>query len=235
MNPPSEAGTPRSLDHAFAQFVARLRPHLQEGDRVLDLACGSARLTTHLAGDPVRVFGLDTDASVVEDARLRGLPVQTGPAERLPFSDRSFEVVVARRVLHHSRSPASVVREALRTAARVVVFEEPGFAEPIAEEIDRLTKRWERRGGVSHFEVVPARRVAELAERSGGRALLEVECSQGAYVRFDLDAARDRYHELGIRVGTVGERRRFEVLLAEGRRIGDLPTTTEVCRITLGA
>ena len=44
-------------------------------------------------------------------------------AYRLPFRDRTFDLATCWEVLHHADDPVAVVREMLRVAKRIVVFE----------------------------------------------------------------------------------------------------------------
>jgi SAM-dependent methyltransferase len=67
------------------------------GRRVLDLACGPGRHAAQLIEKGARVTGLDLSAPLLARARER-LPqtvsLVRGDMRRLPFADRSFEVVV---------------------------------------------------------------------------------------------------------------------------------------------
>ena len=94
---------------------------------VLDLGCGSGHVGRDLlaaaaeAGARVRVFGLDRKTS---HARLaaRGTAV-VADTFRLPFGDRSVDVVLSTLFLHHF-SPgeaATLLAEARRVAASAVV------------------------------------------------------------------------------------------------------------------
>ncbi len=83
---------------------------LKPGDKVLDVGCGSGRLTiaaqtwVNPAGE---AHGIDPSPEMIEVARRNaaraGQPVkfETGMVEALPFPDGSFDVVMSRLVLHH--------------------------------------------------------------------------------------------------------------------------------------
>ncbi len=127
------------LDDAGALGVARasacLRPggleitdravalaRLPRGARVLDVGCGSGATVAHLAGSRgLRATGLDSSAAQVGRARATwpGLDVVVGRAEELPFTDGSFNAVLAECVL----STLTDAGRALREAARVVTPE----------------------------------------------------------------------------------------------------------------
>lgn len=92
---------------------ARLRPDplvelgswggvgLVRGKRVLDLGCGDGRLALGLAPYAAEVDGLDPDAEVIAAARKAGrrsgrrnVRFKVGAAQRLPYRDAVFDVVI---------------------------------------------------------------------------------------------------------------------------------------------
>ncbi len=100
---------------------------LQRGARVLDVGGGHAQLTPYLieAGFETVVVGstpacarrlrpwLDTDQIVFEPASLA----------ELPFSARSFDAVLAFRLLAHVESPEELIQELCRVADKTVVVD----------------------------------------------------------------------------------------------------------------
>jgi SAM-dependent methyltransferase len=91
------------------------------GNRVLDVACGTgivARTAAGLVGERGNVVGLDLNESMLAVARrLRpDLEWRQGDAGQLPFSDRSFDIVLCQSGLMFFPD----VGRALREMARVV-------------------------------------------------------------------------------------------------------------------
>ena len=83
---------------------------VKAGDRVLDVGCGSGRLTMaaqEWAGADGQAVGIDPSPEMVQVARKNaaraGLKVkfEVGVVESLPFPDGSFDVVLNRLMLHH--------------------------------------------------------------------------------------------------------------------------------------
>lgn len=107
----------RALARALADHY-RLAP----GARILDVGCGKGFLlhdfTRVVAG--ARAAGLDVSRYAVEHAQEEVRPLlQVGDAARLPFPDRSFDLVVSVNTLHNLRNfdLFSALREIERVAA----------------------------------------------------------------------------------------------------------------------
>jgi SAM-dependent methyltransferase len=99
--------------------------------RVLEVGCGEgeiASLLHHRWGD---VTGLDLpDAGLRADwATVEGPRFLHADAERLPFPDDHFDVVLAVEVLEHLRDPQKGLEEMARVSRRHLVFSVP--REPI--------------------------------------------------------------------------------------------------------
>jgi len=86
-----------------AGLLRAVRPHLPPGGRLLDVGCGSgdvpAFLLERLPG-PLLAVGLDVKTLHLRDTPPGVRPV-VGDVRRLPFPDRSFDVVTASLFLHH--------------------------------------------------------------------------------------------------------------------------------------
>jgi len=95
----------------------------QSGERILDLGCGDGQLTQRIAATGASVIGIDASPQMVAAARARGLNVDHGPAEKLPYPDHTFEAVFSNAVLHWVRGQddmLSQVRRVLRPGGRFV-------------------------------------------------------------------------------------------------------------------
>jgi ubiquinone/menaquinone biosynthesis C-methylase UbiE len=90
------------------------------GGQALDVATGGGHTALWLARRGWTVTAGDISPRMIENAQRllteAGFPLQTRlfPAEKLPFADRSFEVVTVRVAPHHFSSPASFISEAGR-------------------------------------------------------------------------------------------------------------------------
>lgn len=108
-------------DRREANCVRRFLVTLPRGSRVLDLPCGTGRLTPLLAERGLEITGADSSPRMVELARANwdrrnGTPsrastarfeVEEGGATR--FADGTFDAVVCNRLFHHFREPETRV------------------------------------------------------------------------------------------------------------------------------
>jgi len=111
-------GNRRSLLRAVA-------PHLGPRSRILDVGCASGDLLTFLVSrlpGPVLPVGLDVKALHLR-AAPRTVRRVVGDVRRLPFPERSFDVVVASLFLHHFDAPElpGLLRELFGLARRALV------------------------------------------------------------------------------------------------------------------
>lgn len=108
----------RVYEPGAAAFVQRLG--LTPGARVLDVACGSGNLSLPAARSGAVVTGLDIAPNLIESARRRaheeGLRInfEEGDAERMPYADASFDVVMTMFGAMFAPRPETTAAELLR-------------------------------------------------------------------------------------------------------------------------
>ena len=94
-----------------------------EGRRVLDAPSGTGRL--HPLLHDARLVGADRSLEMLQEARRRERgPVLCADLLDLPFASRSFDLVVACRILHHARDGEllrRLVQEFVRVSDRYVI------------------------------------------------------------------------------------------------------------------
>lgn len=121
----------RTARHALHDVESLLGRRLLAGERVLDAGCGTGYLAAglHRARPDVLVVGSDLSAGMLANARAAGAqPLVQGDAMRLPFATGSFDLVVARGVLHHLPDVTAALREWRRVLAdggAIVLVSEP--------------------------------------------------------------------------------------------------------------
>jgi ubiquinone/menaquinone biosynthesis C-methylase UbiE len=102
------------------------------GKALLDVGCGDGNLALELARRGAIVMGLDADPAMIASARRRGdiqgTPPQfiEGDADRLPFEDATFDLVVAVTLLCFVRDAERAIAEmgrVLKPGGRLVIGE----------------------------------------------------------------------------------------------------------------
>jgi SAM-dependent methyltransferase len=97
----------------FVEFAA-----VAQGQRVLDVGCGTGALTSELVGrlGAGSVSAIDPSAQFVDAVRKRhpGIHVETAAAEALPFEERLFDGALAQLVVHFMADPVAGLREMAR-------------------------------------------------------------------------------------------------------------------------
>jgi SAM-dependent methyltransferase len=140
----------RPLDDDWQRVYEHVVAHAAlRGARVLDVGCGTGRLSVALAEkEGARVWGVDPSQEMLEVARGKGVHVKQAQAEALPFKDGWFEAVVFHLVVHlvDRRAAFAEAHRVLGSGGRlaVVTFDDSHFATswltvlfPSIEALDR--------------------------------------------------------------------------------------------------
>jgi len=107
----------RELLETLRRYAPSFRP---EGARVLDIGCGDAGVIIALAEAGARVSGIEPSDASFRRARVRAaehgveVDLRQGVAERLPFPDASFDLVLLDNVLEHVSDREATLREVHR-------------------------------------------------------------------------------------------------------------------------
>jgi SAM-dependent methyltransferase len=104
------------LAPVFAEFAG-----VVQGQRVLDVGCGTGALTDELVGRAglTTVSAVDPSVTFVGALQERhpNLEVRQSAAERLPFDDRTFDATLAQLVVHFMDDPIVGLQEMGRVTA----------------------------------------------------------------------------------------------------------------------
>lgn len=112
-----------AYDTWFGEITEQAYPRLLNllgqdltGQSLLDVCCGTGRLTAQIAGRGARAIGLDFAPAMIASAEGRGSDAAfiEADAESLPFPDKSFDQVVCSFGLLHLSNPDRAIAEAWR-------------------------------------------------------------------------------------------------------------------------
>lgn len=129
--------------HEIMDWIVRtIQPFA--ADSVLDVAAGTALLGRALAKKVKKVTAIDTTPAMLEAAkkaadedRLENIDFIDAEAEKLPFSDGEFDLVVSRLAVHHFLQVQPAISEMCRvckTHGRVFVIDLISPADPILQQ-----------------------------------------------------------------------------------------------------
>jgi ubiquinone/menaquinone biosynthesis C-methylase UbiE len=116
---PALVAPSRAVRHDVDHTLSLLVPHIEPGDSVLDIGCGSSYVTAAIAERNADTWGVD-----IVDTRLAPLAnFALYDGLTIDFPDRRFDVVVLAFVLHHvpNELKAKLVGEARRVCRRSVL------------------------------------------------------------------------------------------------------------------
>ncbi|MER5492316.1 class I SAM-dependent methyltransferase [Streptomyces sp. NPDC002490] len=162
---------PTALDPLSRAVLAAFAELVRVGDRgpVADLGCGPGKVTAHLAGLGVPVFGVDVSPRMIELARGAhpGLRFSVGSMAALEVGDGSLGGVLAHYSTHHT--PPELLPEVFAEFHRVLA---PGGQVLLVGHVGagerlRPTRAYGDRPVSYDSHRPPADRLGELLERAG--------------------------------------------------------------------
>ena len=213
----------KAEDEVAAREVYLTLLDISAGERVLDVGCGSGAVTRDIArrvGERGLAVGLDPSAELL--AVARGLAKEAslgdrvefreGNALRLPFPDRSFDVVMCATVLSHVPEGDTAIPEfdrVLRPGGRLGVFDFRRYDDLHSFRSSPHASH-RRRGFRCDSGGRPARAAPAFALRARwhrGRPSARVLSSETEPRSFYASMA-DRSAEIAVKVGVITESER---------------------------
>jgi ubiquinone/menaquinone biosynthesis C-methylase UbiE len=124
------------LEPVLRQFrIRRVIKHIPRGCKLLDIGCGhSATLLRTLSNHIGEGVGIDYKVSTESLANIS--IIQARIDSKLPFADRSFDIVTMLAVLEHIEDDASIIAEVhrvLKSGGRLILTVPSVWAKPVLE------------------------------------------------------------------------------------------------------
>ncbi|MEK3934917.1 methyltransferase domain-containing protein [Sporosarcina sp. FSL W7-1349] len=136
-------GKHRFISNYGTDLIEVLAP--RQGEKILDLGCGTGDLANRLHGLGVDVIGVDKSENMVTQAKKKypAIPFEVRDATNLGFTEE-FDAVFSNAVLHWIRTPKEAlqsIQESLQLKGRFVAeFGAKGNVQTITDEIQRQLK-----------------------------------------------------------------------------------------------
>jgi ubiquinone/menaquinone biosynthesis C-methylase UbiE len=139
----------RKLEQVLAHYL----DPLPNGAKLLDVGCGTGNLLRRL-GSRFVCAGCDPAEEMLRRARARnpGVELKVAPAEKLPFEDDHFDVVLCIEVMRYLADPRTALRElarVLRPGGLALVTFAPLATTTLYPLVNALTSRV-RLPGLTH-------------------------------------------------------------------------------------
>jgi SAM-dependent methyltransferase len=120
--------------------------------RVLDVGCGTGGFLAHVALAGASTYGIDPAPGMVAHARARvpGADIRPGDAERLPWPDRGFDLVVSINALQFADDTLAALTECIRVTRPGGQIAIANWAEGDLNDLDTIEDAVSRSHGEPH-------------------------------------------------------------------------------------
>lgn len=119
-----------------------------EGGRILDVGCGNANLFTCLPEGKYELTGIDFSKNMIAEAKKNCSQATflVGDAEKLPFDDDSFDIIVCNASFHHYIHPDTVLAEmhrVLKYGGKLLIGDPyvPTLVRPVMNVLTKFSKK----------------------------------------------------------------------------------------------
>lgn len=141
--------------------------------KIVEIGAGDGTFLKSVQGEVMRLCGVEPNGEQVAALRAEGFEAVQASAERLPFADEEFDVVVFSFTPHHLADWNAGLNEALRVARHSVEILDVWFDETVADQrtaraFDCWLKAIDRRAGMVHNDtLLPGTLLAPVLGRPG--------------------------------------------------------------------
>ena len=100
--------------------MTEISPYIDPSDKIIDIGSGNCFLDQRLQSLGLNVTPLD----VTNKSKVLDITPTVYDGKEIPFPDDTFDVALLITVLHHTKNPTHILREAKRVAKRIVIMED---------------------------------------------------------------------------------------------------------------
>ena len=157
----------------YLEWMVNALP-LEANFQVLDVAAGTGLLSRAIAPRVREVVAVDATPAMLQAAAgaiqgegLQNIVLENGLAERLPFPDDSFDMVVSRLAFHHFDDPREPLREMRRVCRPSRVVAVLDLLSPPEEGLRERYNQLERLRDPSHTRALAREEMIRAASLQG--------------------------------------------------------------------
>ena len=127
------------VKNAYKMFKENVLTKFKEAN-VLELGCGSGVFSDYLKKENVikKLICTDISSEAIKICKKKGFNALVADAEKLPFKDKSFDVVCGFEILHHLNNPEKAINEVCRVSKKIIFFNEPNGWNPIRRFMEKF-------------------------------------------------------------------------------------------------
>ena len=166
-------------DYLEKKAIGNLLKDFPPGSLILDVACGTGRITRFLWESGYQAWGVDISKEMLAVARQKlseqngSVKFYQGEAENLPFAPRQFEAVTAIKLMGHVPPEERIkILKELRRVSRKGVVVSYYFSSP-AHNCKRSIRKFLRKERSPWYPVTP-RELAKEVESAGLRIIKQI-------------------------------------------------------------
>ncbi len=201
------ANLPRGTRRGWSRYrtwdmlkARRISARLRDGDRVLDVGCGTGHMLAELAlFRAIEPHGVDL---AVHPDRFTEIPITAFDGRALPFADGSFDATMLCYVMHHlePRDATALLAEVVRVTRRKVFLIEDslpefGFLYRLRNRIHRFEAGMRYESAATVYRTPPDE--AMFLTHEGWRAWLAAQAGvSGVEIESFADISQHDHHTL---------------------------------------
>ncbi len=108
--------------------LMKLREWCKKAEKILDVGCGEGSRLNVMGGG----MGVDINHFAISQAKKKypESDFQIASVEKLPFADKSFDLVYSAFVIEHVKSPEKMLEEMIRVTSKRLVIICPNYGSP---------------------------------------------------------------------------------------------------------
>jgi len=166
-------------DYLEKKTIGKLLGELPVGSLILDVACGTGRITRFLCDIGFQAWGVDISKEMLAVARQKlagqngSAKFYQGEAENLPFAPRQFEAVTAIKLMGHVPPEERIkILKELKRVSRTGIVVSYYFSSPV-HQAKRSIKRFLKKNHSPWYPVTP-RELTNEVESAGLRILKQI-------------------------------------------------------------